>query len=412
MATDRWQQIKEVFHAALDCAPENRSAYLLTACENDESIRREVESLIAAHEKESDFLDSPAYEVAAGLLADEDSELKRGQVVGQYEIISLLGMGGMGEVYLAQDGKLKRQVALKLLPASFTKDADRLRRFEQEARAASALNHPNIITIYEIGEANGTHFIATEFIEGETLRQRAAQASLSLDETLHITIQIADALAAAHKAGIIHRDVKPENIMIRPDGYVKVLDFGLAKLTEHSSSTAISTEAVTRAKERTTPGLVMGTVNYMSPEQARGLDVDERTDIWSMGVVLYEMLAGSAPFKGATPTDVTVSILEREQVSLATLLEGIPAELDWIIKKTLKKDRDERYQTVKEMLGDLRDIKQELEFEAKLERIAAPDRSSGGREMSVKRRIESAATLITNRSAVIPTAEITEARLK
>jgi serine/threonine protein kinase len=412
MATDRWQQIKEIFHSALDRAPEERSAYLVRACEDDESIRREVESLIAAHENESDFLDSPAYVVAAGLLTDEDSELKTGQMVGQYEIISLLGMGGMGEVYLAQDGKLKRKVALKLLPASYTKDADRLRRFEQEARAASALNHPNIITIYEIGEANGTHFIATEFIEGETLRQRAAQESLGLDETLHITIQIADALAAAHKAGIIHRDIKPENIMIRPDGYVKVLDFGLAKLAERSSSPAVSTEAVTRARERTTPGLVMGTVNYMSPEQARGLGVDERTDIWSMGVVLYEMLAGSAPFKGETPTDVTVSILEREQVSLAALLEGIPAELDWIVKKTLKKDRDERYQTIKEMLGDLRDIKQELEFEARLGRIAAPDRTGVEREISAQRRVESAATLITNRSAVIPTNEIAEARLK
>ena len=217
----------------------------------------------------------------------------------RYEILSPLGKGGMGEVYLAQDTRLKRKVALKLLPASFTQNAERLRRFEQEAYAASALNHPNIITIYEIGESGEFHFIATEFIEGNTLRQQMADTRMNLREALEIAVQIASALAAAHAAGIVHRDIKPENIMLRPDGLVKVLDFGLAKLTE-SQALANDTDAVTVAASNTEPGVVMGTVRYMSPEQTRGLKVDGRSDIFSLGVVLYELVTGRAPFEGAT----------------------------------------------------------------------------------------------------------------
>jgi serine/threonine protein kinase/Tol biopolymer transport system component len=410
MATDRWQQIKEIFHSALERKPAERSAYLDRTCAGDEAIRSEVESLIAAHEKEGSFIDSPAYEVAAAWLAgDDEPDSLVGQQINHYHVLSELGAGGMGEVYLAQDTKLGRKIALKLLPASFTNDADRLHRFQQEARTASALNHPNILTIYEIGDEQGRPFIATELIEGQTLRGRLTSGPLELGDALDIILQAASALAAAHEVGIVHRDVKPENVMLRTDGYVKVLDFGLAKLAEPKATRA-ELEAPTRMRGNTAPGMVMGTVNYMSPEQARGLEVDERTDIWSLGCVLYEMLSGNAPFKGETPTDVTVSILERDPVSLAILSEDIPAELDWIVKKALRKERDERYQTVKEMSGDLRSIKQELEFEAKLERTATPDKSSSNSETPVERSVKSAVVaLTTNRTAIIPTDEIKEA---
>src|SRR5438270_2881839 len=364
MNREHWQEVKELFHAVLERAPAERAAFLDRACAGDESMRREVESLIRAHEEEGSFIDAPAYEVAAGLLADDGKDSLAGQQINHYRILSPLGVGGMGEVYLAQDTKLGRRVALKLLPSSFTKDEDRLHRFQQEARTASALNHPNILTIYEIGEEAGRQYIATELIEGETLRQRLSSGALETVDALDITLQAASALAAAHEVGIVHRDVKPENIMIRRDRFVKVLDFGLAKLAERKSA-QLDYTAPTRMRDNTSPGVVMGTVQYMSPEQARGLAVDERTDIWSLGVVLYEMLAGSAPFKGETPTDVTVSILEREPTSLNALSDDLPAELDWVVKKALRKDRDERYQTVREMIGDLRSIKQQLEFDAR-----------------------------------------------
>src|SRR5437870_5010445 len=238
MTRERWQKVKEIFQAAVDRAPGEQSDFLASACGEDEMLRKEVESLIDSHEKSGEFIDSPAYEAAAELIVDEKAELKPGQTIGSYEIISFISRGGMGEVYLAQDRRLSRKVALKILPVSFTKDVDRLGRFEQEARAASALNHPNIITIYEILKTSSTHVIATEFVEGETLRQRLLQASLSLSQSLQIAIQIADALDAAHQAGIVHRDIKPENIMLRPDGYVKVLDFGLAKLSEQPAAIA------------------------------------------------------------------------------------------------------------------------------------------------------------------------------
>src|SRR5947209_1529676 len=256
-----------------------------------------------------------------------------------YRILSSLGAGGMGEVYLAEDTQLNRTVALKILPAALASDRQRMLRFIQEAKAASSLNHPNILTVYEIGHTDSTHFIATEFIKGETLRQHLKSARVKLSEALNIAIQIADALAAAHDAGIIHPDIKPENIMVRRDGYVKVLDFGLAKLTEQRASS--SPTALTLAD--TGPGIVIGTVTYMSPEQARGLKVDERTDIFSFGVVLYEMLAGRAPFGGPTPSDVIVSILDREPQPLVRLQPNVSPELQRMVTKALPKDRDEAY---------------------------------------------------------------------
>ncbi len=274
---------------------------------------------------------------------------------GRFEIRSQIGAGGMGEVYLAWDAELERAVALKILPADVAADAQRMNRFVQEARAASALNHPNILTIYEIGRANATHFIATELIDGETLRERMVRAPLKLHESLDVAAQTASALAAAHQAGIIHRDIKPENIMLRRDGYIKVLDFGLAKLTEkRSKESDVDSEAATKALVQTTPGMVMGTVTYMSPEQARGVEVDARTDIWSLGCVLYEMVARRVAFEGATTSHIIVSILEREPAPLAHHTREVPAELERIVTKTLAKDREERYQTAKDLALDLK----------------------------------------------------------
>lgn len=295
--------------------------------------------------------------------------LSTGTHLDRYEIISPLGRGGMGEVYLAQDTRLKRKVALKLLPAQFTRDEDRVRRFEQEAQAASALNHPNIITIHEIGQVDSSHFIATEFIAGQTLRQIPTQEKLGLRSALDVAIQVASALAAAHAAGIVHRDIKPENVMVRPDGLVKVLDFGLAKLTEKQSPTT-DNEVPTSAGTETDPGTVMGTAQYMSPEQARGQTVDDRTDIFSLGVVLYEMITGKGPFEGATASDVIASILTKEPPPVSRYSPEVPAELERIITKALQKDREERYQVVKELLLDVKQLKQRLEFEAELARSA------------------------------------------
>ena len=369
MTPERWQQVKEIFHLALKRAPGERSAFLENACGGDASLRKEVESLIASHEKDGSFIDSPAYEAAAAMLETEQ-QLKAGQMIGHYNILSTLGKGGMGEVYLAQDARLGRKIALKFLPNAFTQDQERLRRFEQEARAASSLNHPNILTIHEIGEVEGRRFIATEFVDGEMLRTRIASGPFNTAEVLNIAEQMASALAAAHAAGIVHRDIKPENIMLRQDALVKVLDFGLAKLTQPEEA---GPEDPTRALIKTSAGVVMGTTAYMSPEQARGQAVDARSDIWSLGVVMYEMIAGHAPFAGQTNSDVLVSILEREPKLLTSLSAKVPEALDWIVAKALIKDRDDRYQTARELLTDIRRLKQRLELTTEVERSTAPE---------------------------------------
>ena len=279
----------------------------------------------------------------------------------------------MGEVYLAQDTKLDRRVALKILPEEFAQDGDRMRRFVQEARSASALNHPNIITIHEIGDADGSHFIATEYVEGETLSRRLRGESMSLRSTLDVAIQIASALQAAHNAGIVHRDIKPDNVMIRPDGFVKLLDFGIAKLTEKNRE-PIDEDAATAIKSGTSPGMIVGTAAYMSTEQARGKQVDHRTDIFSFGVVLYEMLTLRHPFEGENAIDVIGSILHKEPTPIRQLLPEIPQDLERLINKTLRKDREERYQTAKDLLIDLKDARQELEVQSRLERTSPPNR--------------------------------------
>jgi serine/threonine protein kinase len=297
--------------------------------------------------------------------------------ISRYRILEKLGAGGMGEVYLAEDTKLGRKVALKLLSEELTHNRDRLSRFDQEAYAASALNHPNILTIYEMGDEGGRHYIATEYIDGITLRKRLGGQPMDLTEILDIAIQITGALEEAHAAGIIHRDIKPENVMIRKNGHVKVLDFGLAKLLDRSTEgEQADTEAVTRAFVQTDAGVVMGTSLYMSPEQARGKGVDARSDIWSLGVILYEMAAGRAPFTGETKTDVIVAIAKTEPSPLARFAPGLPPEFEWVVMKALRKSADERYQTIKELESDLKKLKQKVVFQTELERSMGPERLS------------------------------------
>ena len=298
--------------------------------------------------------------------------LTPGTKLGRYEIRSKIAEGGMGEVYLALDTELNRTVAVKILHQAVVANDQRMRRFIQEAQAASALNHPHILTIHEIGSTGNSKFIATEFIDGDTLRKRINSGSQKLNEILEIAVQTAGALGAAHAAGIIHRDIKPENIMVRRDGYVKVLDFGLAKLSEPSVF-ASDTEALTKAMVNTREGTIMGTANYMSPEQARGIDVDARTDLWSLGVVLYEMITGTGPFVGETATDSISLILQKEPVPLTSYIKGVPAELERIVSKSLTKDREERYQTAKDLLIDLRNLKRKLEVDAELNRTVPPE---------------------------------------
>ncbi len=298
--------------------------------------------------------------------------LSAGTKLGRYEISSKIAEGGMGEVYLATDTELNRTVAVKILAEGLVAHEQRLRRFIQEAKAVSSLNHPHILTIHEIGCAGDRKFIATEFIAGDTLREHIRTGSQTLNEILDISIQTAGALAAAHAAGIIHRDIKPENIMVRPDGYVKVLDFGLAKLAE-PLDLATDTEAPTKAMVNTREGTVMGTANYMSPEQARGMELDARTDLWSLGVVLYEMVAGQGPFHGNTATDSISLILQRDPFPLSRYRTDVPAELERIVSKALTKDREERYQTAKDLLVDLRTLKRKLEVVAELDRTAPSD---------------------------------------
>src|SRR5262245_31717370 len=341
MDAKRWGQIKEIYDRALDLRDEELEDFLAEACGDDADLRREVESLLAAHEDAGTFLQSPAVEVAAREIVSEEVTSPAPPLIGRelanYRIVSLLGRGGMGEVYLAEDKRLRRKVAIKLLPAQFMNDAERVRRLEREAAAASATNHPNILTIHEIGQIEQTHYLVTEFVAGETLRRRLTLGRMEVMAALEVSAQVAAALDAAHEARIVHRDIKPENIMLRPDGLVKVLDFGLAKLTEPHTP-KINPRAPTIAGVSTETGVVMGTPRYMSPEQVRGVKVDGRTDIFSLGVALYEMVAGRAPFAGATTADVIAAILEREPAPLAQYLPEAPRELEQIVSRALRKE--------------------------------------------------------------------------
>ncbi len=371
MTPARLQTVEEIFHAALNQEPDQVGAFLDAACEGDEVLRRKVEALLASHQRAGSFIETTVAGIATRIIENEQAGLLVDQTIGHYKISKRIGTGGMGEVYLATDMTAGRKAALKLLPERFTSDAERLKRFQQEAHAVVGLNHPNILTIYEIGEDHSTHYIASELIEGETLRQRLMRGRMEVGEALDVAIQVASALAAAHEAGVVHRDIKPENIMLRPDGYVKVLDFGIAKLAESAFAEATADGAGSMTLAETNLGSILGTVRYMSPEQARGAPVDKGTDIWSLGVVLYEMLTGHAPFTGDTPREIMTSILDKEPPPLTSYIRQIPAELQQIISKALRKDREERYQSAHELLEALRDLRHKLEFKAELKRSTA-----------------------------------------
>ena len=370
MKAERWKQVNDLFQSAVEHPPEERATFLDEACHGDEGLRREVGSLLTSYERAENFIELPAFEAAPELVTNNRAGALVGKLIGHYRIESLIGIGGMGEVYLARDERLGRKAALKLLPDSLTTDETQLSRFKNEARSASALNHPNILTVYEIGTEGNRQFIATEFIEGITLRASLADGRMNPHAALEIAMQVASALAAAHEAGVVHRDIKPENIMLRPDGYVKVLDFGIAKLTEQTLTPDDHAVETTEALQ-TRPGLVLGTARYMSPEQARGQKVDARSDIWSLGVVLYEMVGGSPPFYGETPSDCIASILTREPPPLSGALPDVPLKLESILQKALRKNSDERYQTTKEMLADFRILKGELETDSSLPQTKA-----------------------------------------
>jgi TolB-like protein/predicted Ser/Thr protein kinase len=356
---ERLRQLKELFQSAIERPPNERPSFLDEACASDPTLRRHVESLISSHEGTGSFIE-PSPFLKTELSIGNQPSLTAGQRLGAFEVIRHIGHGGMGDVYLAQDTRLGRKAALKLLRAEFTTDENRLRRFQQEARAASALNHPNILTIYEIGEIDSLNFIATEYVEGETLGQHTVRQTMELGQALDVVIQVVSALAAAHKLGIVHRDIKPDNVMLRPDGIVKVLDFGLAKLTEQPNAGSGLTSKFIAIE--TLPGIIMGTINYMSPEQARGQLVDVRTDIFSLGVMLYQMVTGHLPFEGETASDTLSSLLSKDPQSVSQHLPETPAELNRIVMKALRKDRDERYQNAEELLKDLKRLKQGLEL--------------------------------------------------
>jgi serine/threonine protein kinase/TolB-like protein/Flp pilus assembly protein TadD len=367
MTPEEWGRVKELFDAALERNPEHRTAFLDEACSRSESaVRLEVEALIAAHDTSENFLESPAA-VIDRAAAGSRGAVRQGQLIGRYRVHSLLGSGGMGDVYLAEDLRLERKVALKLLPEDLSSDQDRLRRFEQEARTASALSHPNVCVVYEIAETEIAgdardirRFIAMEYVAGESLRDliehhNKATTRIPLGDTIRIVQQIAAGLRAAHEAGVVHRDIKPDNVIVRPDGLVKVLDFGLAKLTERKSPPQPTGAERDNRSVHTGSGMILGTVKYMSPEQTRGLPVDARTDIWSLGAVLYELVTGRPAFSGPTSSDIIVAVLDRQPSPLPA---DIPMELTAIVNKALEKDRDRRYQTIGEMSNDLTHVQQ------------------------------------------------------
>jgi serine/threonine-protein kinase len=351
---DAWKRIKAILEGALARPAAERQEYLATTCGAEASLRSEIEGLLAAHERAGGFLETPAVRLLEP--RGEHGDLA-GRAVGQYRIVSRLGAGGMGEVYLAHDEKLDRQVALKLLSRELAADKARLRRFHQEARAVSSLNHPHILIIHDFGKLDGRPFMVTEFIEGETLRQRLLDRPLPLAAAIDIALQVASALGAAHARGIVHRDIKPENLMVRPDGYVKVLDFGLAKLAEPDVRTTDGSDMLVE----TLPGTLMGTPRYMSPEQMRGLQLDARSDIWSVGVLLYEMATGRPPFAGATTADLIGAILRSEPVPIELQAPAVPAQLSGIVTKALRKNRAERYATIGDMIVELSALKRRLE---------------------------------------------------
>jgi serine/threonine protein kinase/tetratricopeptide (TPR) repeat protein len=381
-SSDRWQRLEGLFYEAVELDPAARKAFLDERCAEDAELRKEVESLlksadVSSSDRPLDFLQKPIQDAARNVVATPPPlALKPGVRFGRYEVLTTVGAGGMGEVYLAHDTQLQRKVALKLLARELTRDERGLRRFEQEARAASALNHPNILTVYEFGQIEGTYYIASEYVEGETLRERIKKAKLSVGEVTGLAIQMASALAAAHARGIVHRDIKPDNIIVRNDGLVKVLDFGIAKLSAGLGAFTGTGGLLSTVLSTSRPGAVFGTIRYMSPEQARGQDVDGRSDLFSLSLVMYEMVTGHAAFQGDTASDVIAEILKGEPTPLAAAVPDLPPEFEAIVLRAMRKNPEERYPSAREMLAELKEFRDENEFQEKLKK------SSGRRELT------------------------------
>ncbi len=353
MTPGRWQQIEKLYNSALKREPSQRLAFLQEACAGDEALRQEVESLLA-HQKEAEsFIETP--EVRTKEMAESSAQSMVGRQIGPYKVLSLLGAGGMGEVYVAQDPGLERTIALKILPAELALDRGRMHRFTREARAASALKHPNVAHIYGIGESEGIHFIAMEPVEGQTLAAGISGRPLENAEIVEITLQVADALDEAHTKGITHCDIKPANLMLTPRGEVKVLDFGLAKVARPEGQRVTSDTST----DLSTAGVVVGTVQYMSPEQVLGRKLDHRTDIFSLGAVLYEMATGQIPFSGKSVNEITDRILHAQPEAIARFNYSVSAELERIVRTCLEKDRERRYQSARELLIELRNLKRD-----------------------------------------------------
>ena len=352
MPDAQWESLKEIFHAALALQPQERATYLEQACSGDIALRHAVESLLKSHEETNNFVDTPAFHAAADMLLD-GCELKANQTVGHYRIISLLGQGGMGKVYLTEDTRLGRKVALKVLPHDLAANTNRIRRFEQEARAAAALNHPNIAHIYEVGEEGATHFIAMEFVDGVTLREKIDRNNTGFGKLLRFLRHAAEGLAKAHAAGIVHRDLKPDNIMITNDGHAKLLDFGLAKPLDPAGLSGL-----TAASQHSQPGTVLGTVGYMSPEQAQGRvnEIDHRSDIFSFGCILFEVATGHRPFEGKDALDSLHNIVHAPTPWINELNPNLPEELQGIVDRCLAKDPAERYQSIKEVAIEIDEL--------------------------------------------------------
>jgi serine/threonine protein kinase/sugar lactone lactonase YvrE len=362
MPDSHWESLKEIFHAALALPVQQRGAYLDKASNGDPDLRHAVESLLKSHEETNNFIDSPAYQAVADMLVD-DNDLKANQIVGHYRIVSLLGQGGMGKVYLAEDTKLHRKVALKILPLDLAADKDRIRRFEHEAYAAAALNHPNIAHIYEVGEQGNTRFIAMEFVDGVSLRETIYRGDTGLGKLLRFLQHVAEGLAKAHDAGIVHRDLKPDNIMITNDGHAKLLDFGLAKLLDQARLfSSITNQHSGIASQHSQPGTVLGTLGYMSPEQAQGRikEIDHRSDIFSFGCILFEVAARHKPFEGSDNLDSLHNIVHAPTPQIKDFNPSSPDELQRIVRRCLAKDPDRRYQSIKEVAIEIDELREDL----------------------------------------------------
>src|SRR5215831_13819275 len=351
MQPERWHLIEDLYHSALERGQNDRDSFLRDACKGDENLRREVNSLLASHDKAKNFIEAPALQAAAQLLTREEIEnedsqtLSSGSTISHYRILGKIGAGGMGEVYRAHDPRLGRDVAIKILPIVFSTDADRLCRFEQEARAAAALNHPNIVAIYDIGTWEyGTPYVVSELLQGETLRARVQRGPLPVRKAIEISSQICLGLAAAHEKGIVHRDLKPENIWLTTDEHVKILDFGLAKLLPAKVGTG-ELETLTQ----TASTKLMGTLGYMSPEQLRGQAIDQRTDIFSLGAVMYEMLSGKRAFQGASAADTISAILNRDPTELTAGNQEIPGVVSGIVRRAMEKNLNDRFHSARDV---------------------------------------------------------------